>query len=277
VSRALVLGGGGVAGIGWETGVLYGLSEHGVDLAAADLVIGTSAGSAVGAQLRSGTPLSTWYDRVLDSAATELPAVLDVEEMSRAWATLLSEHKPGPELRAAIGRYALAADTPEPAARRAVIEARVRSEQWPESALQVVAVEAQSGQLRVFTRDDGVSLVDAVAASCAVPGVWPAVCIDGRAYIDGGVRTTVNLDLALGHDRVLVLAPLAELIAPEPAIGQRLAALHEQARVVSVAPDAAARAAIGTNPLDPSRAGPAARAGREQAGAVVAEVRALWG
>ena len=53
-SRAIVLGGGGSAGIAWESGLLAGLLEAGADLEAADLVVGTSAGSAVAVQLRAG-------------------------------------------------------------------------------------------------------------------------------------------------------------------------------------------------------------------------------
>ena len=61
--RALVLGGGGVAGIAWETGLLFGLAERGIDVLAADLVVGTSAGAAVAAQITSGEQLATLHDR----------------------------------------------------------------------------------------------------------------------------------------------------------------------------------------------------------------------
>ena len=66
--RALVLGGGGVAGIAWTTGLLFGLSEHGVDLRTAELIVGTSAGSAVAAQLSSGLSLKDLFDRQVDPA-----------------------------------------------------------------------------------------------------------------------------------------------------------------------------------------------------------------
>lgn len=278
MKRALVLGGGGVAGIGWETGMLFGLSEHGVDLSGADLVIGTSAGSTVGAQLLSGTPLGELYDRHVfaKGESTEIAAELDVDKMTATWAALLTSHDPGPDLRAAIGRYALAAATPPERARRAVIEARLPSHEWPAAPLRIVAVDVNSGEERVFTADVGVSIVDAVAGSCAVPGVWPPVTIGDRRYIDGGVRSSANVDLAEGHDVVVVLAPVPDFLAPEPRIAKRLAKLNKKATVLTIEPDDEARAAIGPNPLDPAAAGPAAQAGRAQAAGVAAEVAKVW-
>ena len=67
---------------------------------------------------------------------------------------------------------------------------------------------ADNGEFVAFEKSSGVSLVDAVAASCAVPGVWPPVTINGRRYIDGGMRSAVNADLAAGYERVVVLAPI---------------------------------------------------------------------
>ena len=84
-----------------------------------------------------------------------------------------------------------------------------RREVWPERDLQITAVEAETGEFTVFTRDSGVDVVSAVAASCAVPTVWPPVAINGHHYIDGGMRSAANVDLAAGADRVVVLAPLA--------------------------------------------------------------------
>ncbi len=276
--RALVLGGGGVAGIGWETGVLFALAEGGIDPTAADVVIGTSAGAAVGAQLLSGTPLAKLYDRHVfpEGPSTEIAAELDVQKMVADWTALLSEHKPGPELRAAIGRYAIAAGTVPERARRAVIEARLPSHEWPDHDLRIVVVDAASGADRIRTRDDGVPLVDAVAASCAVPGIWPPVTIEGRRYVDGGVRTAANIDLAADHDIVLALTPVNDLTAPEKDIAKQVAKVERRKGFLRISPDEASLAAMGTNPLDPQTAGPAARAGREQGQQLVNEVRALW-
>jgi len=278
VTRALVLGGGGVAGIGCQMGLLFGLSEAGIDVTDADVVIGTSAGSTTGAQLLSGTPLGELYDRQVfpTGESTEIAAELDTDKMVATWGALLTEHEPGPELRAAIGRYALTAPTVPERRRRAVIEARLPSHDWPSTPLQIVAVDATTGEERVFTSVDGVPLVDAVAASCAVPGVWPPVTIEGRRYIDGGVRTSANADLAEGYEHVLVIAPVRDFLVPEKPITKRLKQLEKSASLLTVQPDDASLAAMGPNPLDPAAAKPGAQAGRAQAADVVAAVREVW-
>src|SRR5205814_3193186 len=94
------------------------------------------------------------------------------------------------EACARLGALALAAQTMPEAKRRAIIESRLPSRVWPERRLIIVGVDASTGEIRCFDRSSGVELVDAVAASCAVPGVWPPVTIEGRRYIDGGVRST---------------------------------------------------------------------------------------
>jgi NTE family protein len=277
-SRALVLGGGGVAGIAWETGVLFGLAERGVDVLDVDVIVGTSAGSAVAAQVMSGEPLAALYDRhaAPDAVSNEIAVELDVTQMVAEWTRLLDAYPPGPELRAAIGGYALAASTVPERRRRAVIAGRLPSHEWPDMPLRIVAVDAVTGEERVFTAADGVDLVDVVAASCAVPGVWPPVTIEGRRYIDGGVRSPVNLDLASGSKAVLVLAPSGELGALDPSVVKAGEKVAKKSRVLTLRPDEASLAAMGLNPLDPETARPSARAGRAQAESVVADVRELW-
>src|SRR3954449_2092584 len=223
-SRALVLGGGGVAGIAWETGVLFGLAEGGVDPLAADLLVGTSAGATVAAQVTSGRPLAELYDRHAfpQEETTEIAVEFDAEKMMAELVPLLADREPGPEMRAAVGGYALAAPTVPERRRREVIEARLPSHEWPDRPLHIVAVDAATGEERIFTPDDAdhVSLVDAVAASCAVPGIWPPATVEGRRYVDGGIRSSANLDLADGHDAILVLAPVADLGPLESAVAK---------------------------------------------------------
>ncbi|MER6976624.1 patatin-like phospholipase family protein, partial [Streptomyces carpinensis] len=209
--RALVIGGGGVAGIAWATGVLAGLADAGVDVTDADFLLGTSAGSVVAAQITSGAELPALFRTQVDAAlqTQELRptegALTKVFEFGEKLDTEVTD--PAERLRR-MGAMALAADTVTEAERRPVIEARLPSHSWPEHHLAVVAVSAVTGETRLFDRTCGVGLVDAVAASCAVPGVWPAVTVGDARYLDGGVRSFTNLDLAGGHARTLVVAPM---------------------------------------------------------------------
>jgi NTE family protein len=274
--RALVLGGGGVTGIAWEIGVLAGLAAEGVDLSTADLVVGTSAGSVVGTLLRSGVPLEELYERQLVGARGEIAARLNGRTMvGWAWASLRSRDPRTAGAR--IGRLALAARTMPEAERRAVIESRLPTREWPEGRLLVTAVDAATGEFVTFDRDSGVPLVDAVAASCAVPGVWPPVMIDGRRYIDGGVRSTANVDVAADCERIVVLAPIPGGGGAVPSVARQVRRLSGASRVAVVTPERAARRAIGRNPLDPAQRAPAARAGRAQVRVVAGAVRDVWG
>jgi NTE family protein len=269
VTEALVLGGGGVGGIAWITGLLTGLADAGQDVTGADVLVGTSAGSAVAAQLGSGLPLEELYARQVDPAlqAAEIMAEMDLDDFAAEIGTALGGAAGVPELRRAVGRFALRAATVPEARRRAVIESRLPSHGWPARTLRIVAVDAESGQQRVFDNECGVSLVDAVAASCAVPGVWPPVTIDGRRYVDGGVRSIANADHAAGASRVLVVVPMGS-VEPFPSdvpLERSVEELRARgAQVAVVEPDEASRAAIGANPLDPSTRRPAAEAGRAQ-------------
>ncbi|MEV6051341.1 patatin-like phospholipase family protein [Streptomyces sp. NPDC052107] len=271
MTEALVLGGGGVGGIAWMTGLLTGLAEAGQDVSGAGLLVGTSAGSTVAAQLGSGLSLRELYARQVDPAlqSAEITAELDVEKFVAELGAATGSAASMAELRSAMGRIALGARTVSEAARRGVIESRLPAHGWPERALKIVAVDAENGDPVVFERASGVSLVDAVAASCAVPGVWPPVTIGERRYVDGGVRSVANADLAAGADRVLVIVPLGatEPIPSEHPLERSVEELRAQgAEVVVLAPDEMSVRAIGDNPLDPATRIPAAEAGRAQGG-----------
>ncbi|MFS4105063.1 patatin-like phospholipase family protein [Streptomyces sp. PD-S100-1] len=275
MTEALVLGGGGVGGIAWITGLLAGLADKGQDVTGADLIVGTSAGSAVAAQLGSGLSLEELYARQAEpsSQTAEIMAELDLEAFAAQLGAALASGD-GPQLRRAVGELALRAETVPEAERRAVIESRLPRHAWPTRRLRIVAVDARSGEARVFDATSGVSLVDAVAASCAVPGVWPPVTIGGRRYVDGGVRSMANADFAAGASRVLVIVPMGtvEPFPSETPLERTLADLRAQgAEVAVIEPDEASKAAIGTNPLDPATRTPAAEAGRAQGRALTIE------
>jgi NTE family protein len=274
-TTALVLGGGGVTGVAWELGLLTGLREAGVDLGTAGLVVGTSAGAVVAALLTSGTPLERAYEAQLAGPGAEVAARMGRQALA-AWMWAMLTTRDPAAYRARIGRMALRAPTVPEAARRAIIESRLPSHTWPERPLLITAVDAVSGEFVAFDRDSGVGLVDAVGASCAVPGVWPPVTINGRRWIDGGVRGPVNADLAGDCERIVVIAPITAGFGPVAGPAAQVARLAKTADVVMISPDGAASIAIGRNVLDPARRAPAARAGHAQAAAVAERVGSLW-
>ena len=271
---ALVLGGGGVTGVAWELGILHGLAEAGVDLTTADLLVGTSAGSVVAAQVGSGTSLAELYEGQLAGVGSEKAARLNLGVLLRWGLAGLLIRNPE-KVRARVGAMALKAKTISEADRRAVIEARLPDAQWPQRRIRITAVAADNGEYALFDADSGVSLVDAIGASCAVPGVWPPVTINGRRYVDGGVRSLANVDAAAGHDPVIVVAPLVRGFGSLSPAGQ-LAAFPAGTRRLLVSPDSLALKAIGRNVLDPARRAAAAQAGRRQAGEVLADVERVW-
>ncbi len=275
--RALVLGGGGITGIAWMLGLLSGLAERGLHLRGADAVIGTSAGSVVGAQLATGVDVEERYTAQLAPATGEVAASLGRGALLRLGLAALGARDPQ-RARARIGRVALRARTVPEAERLAVIGSRLPVRAWPDRSLRVTAVDARDGAFRVLDRDSGVPLVTAVAASCAVPGVYPPVTAAGTRLIDGGVRSPVNADLAAGAERVVVLAPITRGFGPLVGLDAQVVALRAAgSRVAVVSPDAAATAAIGRNVLDPARRAGAARAGRAQAAAALDGVADVWG
>jgi NTE family protein len=272
--RALVLGGGGVTGIAWETGMLYGLEQAGVRLRDADLVVGTSAGSAVGAQVAGTRGLDELYAAQLAGDASELPARITAGILLRYLVAGLDPNRKRALTR--LGRQALAARTATPEERRAVIQKRIPVDAWPDRRLLIPATDAETGEQRVFDRDSGVALIDAVSASCAVPLVWPPVAIDGHSYYDGGFPYPANVQLAAGADIVVVLAPVTGGVSPASSVAGQIRALGPGVRSIVVSPDAPAKKAIGRNSLDPSARRAAAEAGLAQAIRVVDDVRRTW-
>ncbi len=132
--RALVLGGGGVTGVAWELGILAGLAEAGVDLTGADLVVGTSAGSVVGAQATSGAPVEEFYQRQLQPPTAERAARFGLGLMLKLAAAAIGT-RDAQHARAKVGAMALAAQTIPEQDRRAIIESRLPTNEWPQRRL----------------------------------------------------------------------------------------------------------------------------------------------
>lgn len=275
---ALVLAGGGIAGVAWETGFLLGVREAepaAADrLLDADVLLGTSAGSLVAAQISSGVPLTELYERQISgehpTSGLLTPEIDDLIE--------LIENVAGGtggsviEGLRAIGKQAVAARTVSEEVRRSVIAQRLPSHQWPDRRLEVTAIDVETGERVLFGRDSGVSLIDAVAASCAVPLVWPLVTIGERRFMDGGIGSSANVDAVTDADAVVMLAP-----TPEPGLlpfgGSLADELTEYpGRMFGIFANDASIAAFGRNPLDPVCRRPSAVAGRDQGRRQAAEV-----
>lgn len=270
-NRALVLGGGGVVGIAWETGLLAGLASQGVHLRDADLMVGTSAGAAVAAQVAT-TPLERLYTDQVDGTGAPEPALdVDLAQIMGEIGEILATVPEPLDARKRIGALALAQDRVPEAERRKIIAARLASHEWPDQLVRLVAIDAESGEVAVLDKRSGVNMVDAVAASCAIPMVWPAVTIDGRRYYDGGLRSGTNTDVAEGYAKVVVVEvmTLAETADVKDISGG--SSIH------TIRVDEASQAAIGPNLLDPNARAAAAKAGYDQGVRIADDVRAFWG
>jgi NTE family protein len=275
--RALVLAGGGIAGIAWETGILRGIADTSPQTATAllesDVLLGTSAGSTVAAQVSSGRSLDELYERQTGAASAELDPGVSVEAITELFmSAVLQPGTSKAEKLRSIAQVALATDTVDEAVRREVIANRLPSHRWPDRDLRITAIDAATGELVTFDRSSDVELVDAVAASCAVPGAWPPVSIAGRRYIDGGVGSTVNLSQVADCATVVALVPSGR-DAPSPFGTGTVEEVDGFAGAAfGLFADDDSLAAFGPNPLDPACRVPSAQAGRRQGRAVAAAV-----
>jgi len=284
-SNALVLGGGGALGIAWEAGLLAGLAEGGLDVSGADLIIGTSAGSVVGAQIALGAAPQDLLAEQLGperGSAAALLSEIDLVATQNIFARWAGITEVTPQVRAEIGAMALAAKTASEERWLALFEERLGESAWPERRLLITSVDCQTGDLQIWDRHSGVSLTLAVASSCAVPGLFPPVTINGRRYTDGGVRSGTSGDLASGYESVLIVAPIgARSDGIDPVLGKQAHAeadaLGEAGSSVElVFPDAAALEAIGLNRMDASRRGVSAQAGVAQGKGLAPRLVEAW-
>lgn len=267
-----MLGGGGITGLAWETGLLAGLAERGADLAGAIDVLGTSAGSLVGSWISTGQDLArAAAEQMQDRAAAGVLAPPDRGRMARAfgrWAAIQSYRE---EDGRAVGAIACEVDAAGEEAWVDSMRRQLKAECWP-PALRITAVDASSGEIRVFDSGSGVPLARAVAASCAVPSIAPTVQVDGRRYMDGAVPSGTHAHRALerGARSVLVVAAFD---ARTPGIGPLMEREREAEvarlraagmRVAVIRPSARAAQHL-SNAMDVSRRAAAAEAGLEQA------------
>ena len=277
-----MLAGGGLAGIGWETGILRGIADEAPETAKAlldlDVLVGTSAGSTVAAQLGSGLGLDVLFDRQTAPSSTELNPDVGIDEITELFVTaMLTPNTTTAEKLQKIGAVALSTRTVTEAVRRNVIAQRLPSQDWPDRVLRISAIDTATGELVAFDRTSGVGLVDAVAASCAVPAVWPPVTIGEHRYMDGGVGSSVNMALADDCDVAVVLVPSSRS-TPSPFGGGAAEEVDTfGGSAFGVFADDESIAAFGPNPLDPACRKPSALAGREQGRRIAAAVTDFLG
>ncbi len=281
MTRALVLGGGGPVGIAWESGLIAGLAEKGVDLSQADYVVGTSAGSVVGAQLTLGSTPASLVAPMLESsttASTPTPSAAsnqqapDLTMLVTKMQELVSGQRPPEQVRVEIGAWALKAHTQMSEEAWVAGFARMLPKKtWPERRYACTAVDTADGSLEVWNNDSGVELERAVASSCAVPGIFPPVTIRGHRYMDGGMRSPTNADLAKGYGTVVVVAVTAGPRNNEMArrfgeiLDKEIKVLRDNgAKVDLIIPDENSLESFGMNLMDSSRRKDAANAGIRQ-------------
>jgi NTE family protein len=301
MTRALVLGGGGPVGIAWETGLIAGLAEGGVDLATADYTLGTSAGSFVGSQLAMGRKIGDMAAAIVAEADRPRPiptgnavrgdgarpATSPMMVLFQKMQEAASGTRDPKVVRQEIGQFALEAETiDEPTFIKSFGRslAETAPDAWPQRGYACTAVDAETGEFVVWDAESKVGLAKAVASSCSVPGVYPPVTINGRRYIDGGMRSGTNADVAKGHETVVLIA-LRTAGADAAAAERQKQALDAEIKVLTdagakvelIVPDADSQTAFGVNLMD-SRARPAAaKAGLAQGRAMAAALKGVWG
>lgn len=237
--RGLVLGGGGVLGGAWAVGALEAIEEvRGIDPRDFDIIVGTSAGSVLGALVAAGVSIEALRDHQRGAPITEGPLagyLWDYETATGGRRPSMPRLRgPGSvRLMASSLRHGL--KMPPTAVLSAfvpvgngslervghLIDAITPFGEWsPHPSLWVVAMDYEAGHRVVFGRDDApdASLADAVMASCAIPGWFEPVTIDGRTYVDGGAWSATSADVLAGQglDEVYVVAPMVSFETDEP-------------------------------------------------------------
>ena len=289
MKRALILGGGGVIGVAWETGLISGLAKGGVDVRDADVIVGTSAGSIVGTRIAGGQDVG---EPAPNAAPGDAPVRVpptgeggpDMAALGKIFGLWTSAAEMTQPLCAEIGGLASSARTTDEQTWVAATGGSTGVANWPTIDLRITAVDVETGAFELHTRDSGAPLDRAVASSCAVPGMFPPITIGGRRYMDGGVRSGTSADVVLDAepDVALVIAPLCKATAGfgalcERAMNDEIAQLRALgARVCGVIPGDVEVAAFGGNLMDATHADAARQAGHAQGLALAENEAAIW-
>jgi NTE family protein len=297
MSVGVVLGSGGLVGPTFHLAALQHLRAAGrLDPDNLDVIVGTSGGSIVASLLASGVP----FDRLLTAFHVAPDDDLDDrDDLDAAIERLLSlpnlgwGHMRRPRIRRrnikgfrerlALRTSFLFDEGSIDAHHYAEPFSRLISSRWPEN-LRVCAIDLTTGVRAIFGPWSNVDLVEACAASCAVPGLFQPVRINGVPYSDGGFYSPTNADVLIGDalqtahlDEVFVLSPMSSAVRSMPVTAEHpiRVALHAAvafeskalrrngSTVTVIEPDRAVRRAIGSTYLDRNRLPAVAAAARE--------------
>jgi NTE family protein len=295
-TRALVLGGGGPVGIAWETGLAAGMAEAGLMLKDADFIMGTSAGSVVGALMASGRDPRDTAAAMRSHASSGQAAqptrhsapqaAPDTSPLMQMMGRIYSDTEDQIAVRKELGQFSLNAKTMPEADFIATSGRLIAESPWPQQRYLCTAVDVATGEFKTWDNDSGVPLSRAVASSCSVPGIYPPITIYGARYMDGGMRSSVNADVATGYDHVLVVAvragaavaannPMAEVTR------KRLEAELETLRsggatVELITPDAGVAEVMGINLMDFTRRGAVLEQGMRQGREAADRLKDFW-
>jgi NTE family protein len=206
---AIVLSGGGLVGGAWEAGVAKGLQDSGINLNAADLFVGTSAGAILATQIRAGQDIGTVYQAAISPPAGIARLLAPQSAADRQFLAQTTNLWTGPDAgqpgtAAEVGARALAANGIAQDTWIQLIGIALNVSAWPQQALTITAVDTADGSTRLLTEADGVSIDRAVAASVAIPAAVQPITIGNDRYMDGGVTGT-HIDAASGHNVVAII------------------------------------------------------------------------
>jgi NTE family protein len=266
--RALVLGGGGLIGVAWESGLCAGLMEREVDMRECQAFVGTSAGAINCAWLASGRmpPRPDELPKAAKRSTAIDPAALDGKALGEVFTRWSQLGLTTPSEAREIGL--IARDLYRDAEPRWVegIGALLELSAWPDKPFFVNAVDTESGERVTFDATQAVPLARAIAASAAVPAIFASVTINGRRYMDGQIQSSTNADVLLRHPtaekprEVLIIMPTNSHTAPgigahaERAVQAEIAALEAVGcKVRLITPTVEHIARLGTNLMDDNK------------------------
>lgn len=276
MEKALVLGGGGITGMAWEAGILAGLNENDVQFNHADVVLGTSAGSFIGSLLVNGYDMKSYYQYLAQHKDKNDQAKLS-KDLYRRWVSAVID---GGEDEVKVAKlFGEIAKDVKPvitsSERQKAVKVRLKDSQW-QSQLKIAALDIETGQLKLFSQQDGISLMEAVTASGAVPGLWPTVEFKGHLYMDGGFVNSANAMAVKEAKHIVVIAPLTQKQGKLQSVREDVEDLEKTQQVTLITPNEKCKEVIGNNIYDATNLEEIGRKGYEQGLKIAKHIDKVW-